>query len=190
MNQFTKLSAILDANVLYPAPIRDFLLHLAVLNLYQPKWTRQIHREWVENLLKNRPDLTEENLHKTIQAMESAFPDANVTHYRSIAVSLKLPDENDLHVLAAAIKSESDIVVTFNTKDFPAKYLQSYHIQAQHPDEFVLGFIRSHKEMVLQALHNQTAALKNPPKTKTEVLEMLHRCGLRNSVLHLRRYLL
>ncbi len=60
--------AILDANVLYPAPLRDYLLHLANLEMYKPKWTKIIQEEWIENLLLNRTDLKRENLEKTRDA--------------------------------------------------------------------------------------------------------------------------
>lgn len=60
MMQAPGLVALLDACVLYPAPIRDLLLHLADANLYKPKWTDRIHEEWTRNLLLNRTDLTAE----------------------------------------------------------------------------------------------------------------------------------
>lgn len=49
--------AVLDANVLYPAPVRDILLHIAAKGLYQPKWSKEIQDEWLRNLMANRPDL-------------------------------------------------------------------------------------------------------------------------------------
>ena len=72
---------MLDANVLYPAPLRDYLLHLAGVELYKPKWTKAIQEEWVRNLLENRPDLKKENLVNTRDAMNAAFPDANIFNY-------------------------------------------------------------------------------------------------------------
>jgi hypothetical protein len=78
------ISAILDANVLYPAPIRDLLLNLADVGFYSPKWSDEINDEWVRNLLKNRPDLTEKQLKKTVIAMNNAFEDANIIGYENI----------------------------------------------------------------------------------------------------------
>ncbi|MBX2920911.1 MAG: hypothetical protein KF746_01865 [Chitinophagaceae bacterium] len=68
------ITALLDANTLYPAPVRDILLHLADIGLFAPKWTEQIHDEWIQNLLTNRPDLNLKNLNATRQAMNLAFP--------------------------------------------------------------------------------------------------------------------
>ncbi len=86
-----KFVALLDACVLYPAPIRDLLLNLADVELYTPKWTDQIHQEWTRNLLLNRPELKATQLERTTQAMNKAFPDANVVRYEALIDSLTLP---------------------------------------------------------------------------------------------------
>jgi len=90
-----RFTAVLDACVLYPAPIRDILLHLAGLELYTPKWTDLIHDEWKRNLLINRRDLSDFQLDRTTKEMEKAFPNARVERYESLIASLHLPDEND-----------------------------------------------------------------------------------------------
>ncbi len=69
-----RFAVVLDANVLYPAPIRDLLLNLADLEIYSPKWSEIIQEEWIRNLLKNRPDLTRSKLNRTVKMMNSAFP--------------------------------------------------------------------------------------------------------------------
>ena len=60
----SKIVAILDACVLYAAPLRDFLLHLATQKLYQPKWSDNIHEEWTRSLLENREDLNAKSFKK------------------------------------------------------------------------------------------------------------------------------
>src|SRR5579871_5596179 len=137
----SSFAALLDANVLYPAPLRDFLLRLAGADFYQPKWTDQIQEEWIRNLLINRTDLTRENLERTKAAMNTAFPNANVTGYEAIIDSLVLPDPDDRHVVAAAIKCQADVLVTLNLKDFPVDVLASYELEVQHPDDFISHMI-------------------------------------------------
>jgi hypothetical protein len=44
-------TAFLDASVLYPAPLRDLLLELAVCDLYRAKWSNAVHEEWITALL-------------------------------------------------------------------------------------------------------------------------------------------
>jgi predicted nucleic acid-binding protein len=174
------LTAVLDANVLYPAPLRDFLLHLAAVGLFEPKWTSSIHAEWIENLLQKRPDLKRKNLEKTRLAMEGAFPEASITDYENLIQGLTLPDPNDRHVLAATIAGNSTIIVTFNTKDFPNSYLKKFGKSAIHPDIFISMLLKLDKKLCFQAFENQVASLKNPPKTRMEVLLYLQKCGLSN----------
>lgn len=174
-----KFIAVLDACVLYPAPIRDLLLNLADFNLYTPKWTDEIQEEWTRNLLLNRPDLTKEQLQKTIDAMNKAFPDANVRNYEAIITSLHLPDRNDCHVLAAALRCQAEVIVTANLKDFPNEYLNQFDIEAQHPDYFIANLIDLNPKKALQAFQQQVSNLKKPPTSEIQVLETLKKVGLK-----------
>ncbi len=186
MNRPKNLTVILDANVLYPAPLRDYLLSLAELSLFHPKWTDDIQEEWIRNLLLNRTDLKRKDLERARNAMNSAFPDANIVNYQKLITGLSLPDSNDRHVLAAAIKGEAQVIVTVNLKDFPIHMLRGYAIRAQHPDGFISYLIDSDKEGALKALQNQVKRLRNPQLPIDEVLENLERNGLTNSVAKLR----
>ena len=51
-------TALYDACVLYPAPLRDLLLQLALTGLFRARWSATIHDEWTRNVLLDRPDLT------------------------------------------------------------------------------------------------------------------------------------
>ncbi len=181
MTEHKKFVTVLDANVLYPAPLRDFLLRLAQVGLLIPKWTDQIHDEWIRNLLLNRSDLKSFQLEKTREAMENAFPDANVTGYKNLIAGLQLPDEDDRHVLAAAIKCKADVLITFNKKDFPSRYVFVHDILVETPDEFACRLLKANLPKVFQALLNQVNALKNPPQNTEQVLDTLENCDNRYS---------
>jgi len=112
-------TALLDANVLYPAPLRDLLLQLAVTDMFRAKWTSDIHREWMEALLRNQPHRDRAKLERTRDLMDSSTRDCLVTGYEALISSLHLPDPNDCHVLAAAIVGRCDAIITQNLKDFP-----------------------------------------------------------------------
>jgi hypothetical protein len=99
------LIVVYDSSVLYPAPLRDTLMELAKTGLFQAKWSRAIHDEWMGNLLEHRPDLTKAQLEYTKQQMEQALPDALVTGYSSLIPSLVLPDADDRHVLAQDLRT-------------------------------------------------------------------------------------
>ena len=178
----SSFAALLDANVLYPAPLRDFLLRLAGADFYQPKWTDQMQEEWIRNLLINRTDLTRESLERTKAAMNAAFPDANVTKYETIIDSLVLPDPDDRHVVAAAIKCQADVLVTLNLKDFPVDVLASYELEVQHPDDFIAHMIVLDRPKVLAVINNLVTILKRPPKTFENILQTLEEQGLTKSV--------
>jgi predicted nucleic acid-binding protein len=117
---------ILDACVLYPAPLRDLLLWLALSGIYRPRWTEMIHEEWMRSLLKERPDLARDRLERTRKLMDKAVPDSLVSGYEGLIGGLSLPDPDDRHVLAAAIHGGAEIIVTFNLADFPPDTLGHY----------------------------------------------------------------
>lgn len=92
-----------DACVLYPAPLRDLLMRLALTDLFQARWTDRIHDEWTRNVLGNRPDITPESLARCRQLMDEHVPGCLVTGYEALISTLTLPDPDDRHVLAAAV---------------------------------------------------------------------------------------
>ena len=163
---------VYDACVLYPAPLRDLLLEIAISELVAAKWTEDIHDEWIRNLLLNRPEL-EEKLPHTKALMNRAVPDALVDGYQSLIDGLVLPDENDRHVLAAAIKCHAQIIVTFNLKDFPNDILVGFGIEAMHPDEFIEHQFGLSPGVVISCAKRVRARLKNPVMTREEYLEVL-----------------
>ena len=164
---------VYDACVLYPAPLRDFLLHLAGVGLVRPRWTDAIHDEWIRNLLANRPDLTRVQLERTRDLMERAVPDALVRGYEPRIPSLTLPDSDDRHVLAAAIEAGAGVIVTFNLADFPLATTRPHGVEAVHPDAFVLSLLDADQEAVTAAVRNQRRLLKNPPVTAPGLLATL-----------------
>ncbi|MDX2271001.1 MAG: PIN domain-containing protein [Cyanobacteriota bacterium] len=180
-------TALYDACVLYPAPLRDLLMQLALTDLFRAKWTNQIHEEWIRNVLKDRPDLTLEQLTRTKDLMNSHVRDCLITGYESLIPALQLPDPEDRHVLAAAIQGGVDVIVTFNLKDFPQQALAPYDIEVQHPDEFIASVIDLKPFKIAQVVETVRKRLCNPPVTVEEHLEILLRQGLPISVSMLRQ---
>ena len=175
-------TVVYDACVLYPAPLRDFLMWLGLSGRFRARWSAQIHEEWKRNLLANRPDLCAEQLDRTANLMDLAIPDARVTGYESLMAGLHLPDPGDLHVLAAAIRSNASVIVTFNKKDFPAQVLGEFGIEAQHPDEFIDNLFDLDPAAVVTAAQRQRQQLKTPPIDADRYLEVLQQQGLIQTV--------
>ncbi len=187
---FAEIYDVLGACVLYPAPIRDILLSLAAEGLFVAKWSDVIQDEWVRNLLDNRSDLTKEQLNQTTKAMNLAFPDANVENFEELIPSLKLPDKDDRHVFACAIRCNADLIVTYNSKDFPADELSKYDLEVQLPDELTSNLIDINPELACKAFNKMVKRLKKPRKTKNEVLNSLKMCGVNKSIEKLKKQLL
>lgn len=183
-----KPTVLYDACVLYPAPLRDLLLWLGLSGLFKARWTTQIHEEWQRNLLMNRPDLTSETLAHTARLMDRAIPDALITGYESLIPTLQLPDVDDRHVLAAAVKGGVQTIVTFNLKDFPNDVLQQFNIEATHPDDFVSDLMDLDLVAVLQSVKQQRSQLKRPPMNVQTYLDMLIRQGLVQTAKDLNAY--
>ena len=121
--------------------------------------------------------------------MDKHAADALVTGYEDLIPGLQLPDPDDRHVLAAAIRGHADVIVTMNLRDFPSDVIGSLGIEAQHPDEFVLRLLQLAPGSVVAAAQDHRRSLKNPPKTVAEYLSTLERQGLARTVSVLREHL-
>ncbi|KAB5620792.1 PIN domain-containing protein [Pseudomonas putida] len=171
-------TTIYDACVLYPAPLRDLLVRLAGKGLYRARWSAQIDDEWKRNLLLKRRDLTRGQLDRISTLMEAAIPDALVVGQESLYPALNLPDPDDVHVLAAAIRSNAEVIVTFNLKDFPPSALCCFGVEAQHPDEFIMDLWDLDQAAVLEAVAEMRRSLVRMPYTAEALLECYSRQGL------------
>ena len=181
-----KFTALYDARVLYPAPLRDLLVRLGGTGLFRARWTNKIHEEWIRNVLANRSDLSRARLERTRDLMNEHIFDSLITDYEDLIPSLELPDVSDRHVLAAAIRGNADVIVTFNLKDFPASVLSQHNIEALQPDVFIEHLLVLNQNLVCATIRQQRLDSKNPPKPAEDVLKTLEEQGLKQSVAQLR----
>lgn len=177
---------VYDACVLYPAPLRDLLMRLALTGVFRAHWTDRIHDEWTRSVLMKRPELKPEALARTRELMNTALPDCLIAGYEPLEEALTLKDPDDRHVLAAAIQCHASVIVTFNLKDFPPDALEPYDIEAQHPDAFIRHLLDLHPASVCAAVKAQREALKQPPRTIDDMLATLLEQGLPATVAALR----
>ncbi|HYO18026.1 MAG TPA: PIN domain-containing protein [Dermatophilaceae bacterium] len=176
-----------DANVLYPSTLRDLLIRVAQAGLVQAKWTDQILDEAFTNLKENRPDLDPARLARTRALMNEAVRDCLVWDFEPLIEALTLPDPDDRHVLAAAIKARAQVIVTNNLKDFPSSALQTWDMEAKSPDHFMLDQIDLSRHAVYAAVQRMADSRERPATTFADILAMLEREGLVESAASLRQ---
>lgn len=174
-----------DANVLYSAILRDLLMEIAVRRGILLHWTDAIQDEWMRALLKNRPDLTAEQVRRTQLLMAAALPDARVTGYEPLIESLSMPDANDRHVLAAAITAEASLIVTFDLGDFPTnKSVGETHPVAVHPDDFLRLVAVAAPEIMLTAVREIIGRTRSGTGGGADFVEALEKSGLPGTARH------
>lgn len=179
---------IYDSCILYSAPLRDLFMRLALTDLYHAKWTQEIHKEWMRNLLKNRPDISAQRLESIRSRMDLHVRDCLVVGYEALIEGILLPDPNDRHVLAAAIRAHAQTIVTYNLSDFPTSYLAQYEIDVQHPDGFLRHLLDLAPAKVIATVQETRRSLKNPPKNSSEYLAILEKQSLPQTCAYLREY--
>jgi predicted nucleic acid-binding protein len=166
-------SVVLDSCVLFPMYLRDTLLRCAWGGLYRPFWSQEILDGATRNLVltgKMQPEKAK-NLETEIKVH---FPEAMV-EVPSELVQLMTNNPGDRHVLAAAVKSGANIIVTSNLKHFQDQDLANWQIQAQSPDEFLTELYNNYPAEVIAVLQRQSQSLKKPPMSFVELLDLLSR---------------
>lgn len=177
---------VYDANVLVPARLRDLLLRIAEAGIVRARWSEEILDEWQAALATIRPDIPPEKLRQQRALMIEAVPDCVVTNFAGLANELDLVDEKDRHVVAAAIRAQAQLIVTYNLKHFPEHALAKYDIEVKHPDEFVLDAIDLFPGRVANIIQSMSATLRNPPQSVEQVLETLQGHQMTQTVARIR----
>jgi len=167
---------VLDACVLVPASLRDTLLRCAERRMYLLRWSNEILDELRRTLVEKLGRSTEQVEH-LLAELNQHFADSKVEGYDRL-VALMTNDPGDRHVVAAAVKCGAEAIVTFNLKHFPEAALDTWNIEAQHPDEFLSHLYHLNSDLMVHILHEQAGFIG---KTLGELLGVLKR-GVPNFV--------
>ena len=130
------MKILIDTCVLYPTVMREMVLQTASAGAFTPVWSARILEEWTRAARKIGPE-GEMQARAEIALVQSGFPTACVAVPEGLSARLWLPDENDIHVLAAAVASSADAIMTLNAKDFPRGLLAEEGLQRVDPDRFL-----------------------------------------------------
>lgn len=159
------MKAVLDACVLYPTVLREILQGAGAAGLYQPVYSDRILREWVLATAKLGPEAPVLAEGEAV-ALRAAFPRGWVRDHPEIEARLVLPDVNDRHVLASAIASGADAIVTFNAQDFPGHVLAAEGISRRDPDGFLWELQSRHPDVmarIVEAVRAKAEAISGQP---------------------------
>lgn len=157
------------------------MLFMALTKMFRARWSADVHTEWIAAVVRKRPDLTVEKLQRTRDAMDHAVLDAVVTGYESLFPSLNLPDPDDRHVLAGAIRANASCIITCNLKDFPAAELEKYDLHVVHPDRFLLDLQDLDPNGWADAVRDDFLHYVDPPLTVADYAEALRAAGVPNA---------
>lgn len=167
----SSFGVVLDACVLTPATLRDTLLRAVEKEMYRLHWSDQILNEVKRNLVK-REMASPEDAQDLIDQMTKFFDETNVRGFEALIPCMN-NNEKDRHVLAVAVMSRSQVIVTTNIKDFPKKALAPFGIEVQSPDEFLTHLFYLNSTLIQEILSNQAYDLNDPPINISEVLDIL-----------------
>lgn len=160
----------LDACVLANFGVCDLLLRLSERpRLIVPHWSAEVLSEVRRThlgALEWPPALAD-----SFQAeIRKAFPDAEIRGYENLLPALT-NHEKDCHVLAAAIRGNCPLILTFNLKHFPAEALKPWGVCASHPQDYLLILYEMEPRQVTTCLGEIAG------KRKLEVQDVLIRLG-------------
>ncbi|MFV0375305.1 PIN domain-containing protein [Microbacterium sp.] len=181
-----RFPVFLDTSAVFGGALNDLLLTLAERGMFRPLWSAGVFEELQRTLV--RRGITPDAADRRISMMRSAFPDAEVTGYDELIPAMTC-DEGDRHILAAAVRANVELLVTFNLRHFPDDALEPYDIEARHPDDFLLDQLELREDVVLTVLRTVLSSYENPPMTVDEYLELLARAGVPRFAERARRYL-
>jgi predicted nucleic acid-binding protein len=162
---------LLDANVLYPAYLRDLLLRLAEAGFFQPRWTEQILHEVSGNIKKRQPEDRYDKVDRMIAKLAAAFPEARIVGYEDLIPAMT-NHPKDRHVLAAAVKDNVDVIVTDNAQDFPIESYRQYELDVLTADQFlVCQWSLYSPEAICSVLEQMVSSYSNPPVSLQAFIE-------------------
>lgn len=169
MHVANNFAVVLDANVLYPFRKRDILLRFAHAGFFRACWTDRIEGEWTSRLLAQKPNLAA-SVEAQLAAMREHFPEALVTGYEPLIEVLTLPDPDDRHVLAAAIRCGAQQIITENLADFPDDALAPFSVEANSADDFLLQTFELYPAEAVEVLSRMRQSYRNPPFSASDFI--------------------
>ena len=145
------MKVVLDTCVIYPTVMREMLLAVARRGLFTPLWSARILEEWRRAAVKLGPAGAAQ-AEGEIALLRAAWPQAEQPAAPGLEARLWLPDAADIHVLAVAVASSADLIVTMNAADFPRGVLREEGLDRITPDQLLMDcYARSPQDVAAAA---------------------------------------
>jgi hypothetical protein len=183
-----RYTALADACVLASVLRRNLLLTPAEAEFFRLRWSRAIMVETqsaIEAILARKENVADpaERAAKARAQMEQAFEDAMVDGFdHLLAVCGDVPDAKDRHVLAAAIGTRADVIVTDNLKHFPNHALAPFGIEARSADAFIADTAMLDIARAAGAVQRMRKRFVDPPISADDLFLKMEAQGLTESV--------
>jgi predicted nucleic acid-binding protein len=168
---------VLDTCVLFPTVVRNILLKLALSGEFKPVWSKNIMEEWMWSSKKNGLISTESARVEIIQT-KLRFPNAMWNLEDTSTEEYWLPDIDDIHVLALAIKSKSKGIITFNKKDFPNTIIGKYDLFSVTPDQFILEIFKENSNLISKICHFELDEINKTFEKQLSIKSLLKKAQL------------
>jgi predicted nucleic acid-binding protein len=178
--------AFFDTNALFGFHLNDVFLALAERSAFRPLWSADVLEELRRNLKAYGIDSG--RVERRIAAMIHSFPDATVTGYEHLVATMTC-DPKDRHVLAAAVRANAEVLVTFNLKDFPAASVADYDIEIVHPDDFLLDQLDLFPGLTAGTIRQLVTDYSRPEISMNDLLVRLADAGVPRFATEVRTHL-
>lgn len=189
-----RYTAFIDACVLVGVMKRHIILNLAEAEFFRVRWSAMVLEETrvaIEAIMtKHGKTNVEQHAAKVINTLETCFCEANVDNYdRFLCVCEGFPDNDDAHVVAAAIKAQAATIVTDNLKDFPRDKIDTLNLEVRSADEFITDTISLDEAKAVAAIKKMRVRFHNPALNQEQLLLKMEACGLTLTADILRPYI-
>ena len=180
-----RYTAFIDACTLASVLRRNLLLTLAEADFFRIRWSAPVLEETgraIAKILvsKGRSQAEAEEIAATqISRMRQAFGEAGVVDFPHLTPLVEaLPDPDDAHVIAAAVKTQAAAIVTENLKDFPEALLESLNLEVRSADDFIADTIALDTGRAVAAIRRMRGRFRRPEKSAHDLLLDMEAAGL------------
>lgn len=133
--------------------------------------------EWTRSVIAQKPQIRA-SIEDQAKAIANVFGECFVSGHMPLIAGLDLPDPDDRHVPAAAIRCSAQVIVTENRRDFPQEVLEEYEIEVLGADDMLVGTYELYRSAAAQSLRKVRCRYRSPSMSPSEFLFDLTKCGL------------